>query len=364
MPDPSQEPVPAPPNESHPADSDAATERAEPSPRAADPRRQLRLYLVTAFVLVGLAIAAVWADSRNRLREVQVEFARRLQDADHVAQEAERLARATQDGARDLQSKLGVIEGRLADAQSQQAALEELYRELAPGRDDWTIAEVEQVLLLASQQLQLAGNVRGALTALQLADSRLQRLDRPQFLPLRRALARDMERLKAMPFVDVTGIALRIDQILSVVEQLPLAIEARVGEETPASSPTDGSVVRLAREVWADIRKMVRIENMQRTDIPVLMPAQVYYLRENLRLRLLSARIAFLSRDEQTFRADLAAAEAWLRRYFDVSSKQAAGALLTLGQLQKTEVPTDMPDLNASLEAIRTLKATRERSMR
>ena len=59
------------------------------------------------------------------------------------------------------------------------------------------------MLLVASQQLQLAGNVPSALTALQLADAKLQRLDRPQFVPLRRALSRDMDRLKAVPYVDV-----------------------------------------------------------------------------------------------------------------------------------------------------------------
>ena len=93
-----------------------------------------------------------------------------------------------------------LLETRIAESQTQQAALEALYRDLAPSRDEIALSEIEQVLLVASQQLQLAGNVPSALTALQLADAKLQRLDRPQFVPLRRALARDMDQLKAVPY--------------------------------------------------------------------------------------------------------------------------------------------------------------------
>src|SRR5438132_9392201 len=134
---------------------------------------------------------------------------------------------ASQDSLLDAQAKITLFENRLAESQTQQAALEALYRELAPSRDEWALTEIEQVLLLASQQLQLAGNVSSALAALQLADSKLQRLDRPQFVPLRRALARDMDRLKAVPFVDVSGLAVRLDQAIAGIDALPLALEER-----------------------------------------------------------------------------------------------------------------------------------------
>jgi uroporphyrin-3 C-methyltransferase len=335
------------------------------APTPVDPLRRLRLLLVGTAVLAALAIAAAWIDARNDSRDLRVEMARRFKAVDEAGQESAKVARGTQDAIADLQSRLGLLEDRLAEAQSQQAALEELYRELTPGRDDWTIAEVEQVLLLASQQLQLAGNVRGALTALQLADGKLQRLDRPQFVPLRRALGRDMDRLKALPYVDIAGITLRIDQTIAVIERLPLAIAERVEPAGGKEAATEGAEsFRLLRQVWADLKQMVRIQDMERDDVPLLLPAQEYYLRENLRMRLLSARVALLSRDEQTFRADLKASEEWLRRYFDVKSKATAGVLLALKQIQATEVPTELPDLNASLEAVRSLKAARDRSPR
>src|SRR5207342_1659331 len=104
-----------------------------------------------------------------------------------------------QEAAGDVQVKVGVLDDKLAQSQNQQVALESLYQELSRNRDDWSLAEIEQIVLIASQQLQLAGDVRAALLALQTADSRLQRLDKPQLIPLRKVIAKDIERLKALP---------------------------------------------------------------------------------------------------------------------------------------------------------------------
>lgn len=160
---------------------------------------------VLAGVLIVAALGAsgwVYYDSRQRLGATQEELARRLKGIDEDAREARAAAREAQESVREMQAKLGALEARLADAQSQQLALESLYQELSRNRDEWQLAEIEQVLAIAQQQLQLSGNVRAALLALQLAESRLSRADRPQFQPVRRALARDIERLKSLPVAE------------------------------------------------------------------------------------------------------------------------------------------------------------------
>lgn len=146
---------------------------------------------------------------------------------------------------RDAQAKIGALDGRLAEFQNQQGALEALYQELARNRDEWQLAEIEQVLAIAQQQLQLSGNVRAALLALQLAEGRLSRVDRPQFLPVRRALTRDIDRLKSLPVLDVPGLSLALDRLVSSVDALPLAFDERVERPAsgkaarPASQPED-----------------------------------------------------------------------------------------------------------------------------
>jgi uroporphyrin-3 C-methyltransferase len=320
---------------------------------------------VALFVVLVAAIAAIGIDAHNRDRQLRTEVAQRLAAEDAEVKATRAAAESAQDSLRDAQAKIALLESRLAESQSQQAALEALYRELAPSRDEWALTEVEQVLLLASQQLQLAGNVSAALAALQLADGKLQRLDRPQFVPLRRALAHDMDRLKAVPYVDVQGLSLRLDQAITAVDRLPLALEERLPapvEEAPAKDEPGWR--KFLRAAWQDLRQLVRIENLDRPEAPLLAPQEQFFLRENLKLRLLSARFNLLFHDQANFRADLAAADAWLTKYFDTRSKSVQSLQVLLKELRATEMTVELPGLAGSLDAVRVLQLAREKHMR
>jgi uroporphyrin-3 C-methyltransferase len=343
-----------------PAASPGAT-RENPRDR---PRR--RQWLTIALVVaVAVAIAAAWIDARNRERELRAEVAQRLADLDAGDKALRATVQSAQDSLRDAQAKIALLENRLAESQSQQAALEALYRELAPSRDEWALTEIEQVLLLASQQLQIAHNVSGALAALQLADTKLQRLDRPQFVPLRRALARDMDRLKAVPYVDVPGLSLRLDQAIVAVDTLPLALEERLPPPAQAAPAKDEPAWRrFVRELGDELRSLVRIENLDRPEAPLLTPPQQFFLRENLKLRLLSARFNLLFRDQANFRADLAAADAWLNRYYDTRARPVQSLQTLLKELRKTDMSTELPGLAGSLDAVRVLQLAREKRLR
>jgi uroporphyrin-3 C-methyltransferase len=347
--------------------ADTEHEAASPAPPAAprDAARTRQWLLALAFTLLSLAMVAVWIADRNARRELRTDIAKRLGDIDATDQTTRAALKDAQESLREAQAKLALLESRQVESQSQQAALEALYRELAPSRDEWALTEIEQVLQLASQQLQLARNVPSALAALQLADSKLQRLDRPQFVPLRRAIARDMDRLKAVPFVDVPGLSLRLDQAIAAVDTLPLALEQRLPPQPAPPPPNDEAGWRaFLRAVWQDVRQLVRVENLDRPEAPLLAPQQQYFLRENIKLRLLSARFSLLFNDQQNFRADLSAAGAWLRQYFDTRSPAVTTMQTLLRQMQATEMAGEMPDVTRSLEAVRLLKQAPERPPR
>jgi len=238
-------------------------------------------------------------------------------------------------------------------------ALEALYQELSRSRDEWVFAEIEQILTIASQQLQLVGNVQAALVALQTADSRLARSDRPQFIPLRKVIARDIERLKATPSVDMVGLALKLDQVIAGVEALPLAHEVRLaGSSRAEADVADGFWSRLGTEVWGEIRQLVRVRSIERPQPPLLAPNQAFFLRENLKLRLLSARLALLARDQTTFREDIRAAQTWVQRYFDARAKSSAAALANLKQLSASGIAIEVPTIADSLNAVRNFKVS------
>jgi uroporphyrin-III C-methyltransferase len=336
-------------------------------PEQVQPRRSRAPWLALVAVLLAASLTTLfWFDSRERLRATQEETARRLRDTETATREARDAARQAQDGAREAQAKAAQLEAKLAESQGQQHSLEALYQELSRNRDEWQLAEIEQVLAIAAQQLQLAGNVRAALLALQLADARLARADRPQFQPLRQALARDIERLRALPTVDLPAMSVRLESLVGAVDALPLAYEGRAErpaaeKETPPA-PAAGFWERLGAEVWHEVRQLVTVRRMEGPEPPLLAPDQAYFLRENLRLRLLNARLSLLARDEAGFRQDLRLAQAWIERYFDVRSKQTEDALGQLKQLGAATLSFEVPAISESLEAIRGHKARRERT--
>lgn len=320
------------------------------------------LFVVLA-VALAVALGLIAVGLRNDQRELKLEVGQRLAAAEAAAADARTRNNELANDLREAQAKLTLLEARVSESQTQQASLEALYRELAPSRDEVALNEIEQVLLLASQQLAIANNVQAALAALQLAEAKLGRFDRPQLVPLRRALARDIDKLKAVPYIDVAGMALKLDQAIGNVASLPLARDERLpaAPSTAAPSTDEAAWSRFLREAWGEIRSLVRVEVADRPAAPLVPPTQEYFLRENLRLRLLSARIALLSHDDAGFKADVTAASAWIKQYFDTRSKGVQSLVSTLTQLAATPMPAELPDVSASLTAVRAVKAARER---
>jgi uroporphyrin-3 C-methyltransferase len=338
---------------------------AESSPVRA-PHIAWRAWVVpVVLVVLALAFAWQWHESRSEISSLREELAKRLRDSDTDTRDARLLSRQAQEAARESQTKLAQLEAKLAESQSQQLALEALYQELSRGRDEWALAEIEQILAIASQQLQLAGNVNAALAALQTADARLARAERNQFLPLRKAMARDIEKLKAAPNADIAGMALKLDQVIASVEQLPFPSDQPDGAATRAAERREeGFWARLGSGLWNEVKGLVQVRNLERPEPPLLAPTQAYFLRENLKLRLLSARLALLERNQPLFRADMKSAEDWVSRYFDPRSKQVAGAAGLLKQLGSSGISIEIPDISESLAAVRSFKAAREKTSR
>jgi uroporphyrin-3 C-methyltransferase len=331
--------------------------------------------LPVAVLILALLLAAQAWSTHNRIQTLRQELARSLQKSDAVNNDTSTLAHTVQEQTRELQVKVGVLENRQAEAQSQQLALEQLYQDLSKNRDEWALAEIEQVLSTASQQLQLAGNVQGALIALQNADRSLSRSDKPQFITIRRAIARDTEKLKALPAIDTAGVAVRIDNVIAQIDTLPMLADekpvlpaakakpahARAGAGAPQPAPFGARVQEIwsgwSSDMWNEVRQLIRVRSVDTPDALMLSPGQSYFLRENLKLRLLNARLALLSRSEAAFRTDLITAQEALAKYFDTRARSTQSAQALLRQVQANNLAIEMPTLADSLNAVRNYKA-------
>jgi uroporphyrin-3 C-methyltransferase len=321
-------------------------------------------WLRPSAAIAAIALALLgwqWMETRGRLADLQEELARRLSDGDSVAKEALTLTRQNQENLQDLQNKVGVLDARFSETQGQQLALEAMYQEFSRTRDDRVLSEVDQAVTIAAQQLQLAGNVHNALAALQTADARLASVDRPQWLSIRKALAEDIEALKALPQVDSAGVALKLETLMGRLDALPLAFEARPKAPPPPRESEPGWLSALWLDFWSEFSQLVRIERMDRPDPALLAPSNAVFLRENLKLRLMNARLALLTRDGNTFREDMRLSANWLERYFDLRNAAVAAARDELLALQKSPVGVDLPPLLASQNALRGVQALSER---
>lgn len=320
---------------------------------------------LTQLTLVVLVVIFVWQwlDAHSQLNQTQQEVARRLSEVEAANKTNQMLVAQNQELVRELGGKLSLVESKYAETQSQRTALETLYQEMSSSRDQTALAEVEQMLLIAGQQLQLSANVKAALIAMQQADSRLQR---PAFASLKKRIGIDIDKLRALPNIDVAAINLRLDGVIAAVDSLRLAQDSRIQPPKPVAlaEPPAGAWKRFWSEVWQETKGLVRIENTERQEMPLLAPSQTFFLRENLKLRLLSARMALVTRDEVSFRRDLKTAQEWLKRYFDIKSADGSQALNALQKLASSNIVIDLPDLSGSLEAVRNYRVSHERSAR
>jgi uroporphyrin-3 C-methyltransferase len=171
-----------------------------------------------------------------------------------------------------------------------------------------------------------------------------------------------MERLMAVPFTDVAGLSIKLDQVIALVDSLPLAADERLPQAAPEKAPESLPAWKQAlRGAWDELRSLVRLETTDRPAAPLLLPRERYFLRENLRLRLLSARVALLGRQEASFRSDVKAAQAWMKEYFDMRAKPVKTASDTLAQMLAAPLPGEPPELTATLDAVRAAKLAQDR---
>lgn len=325
------------------------------APRPAASHERIHALPIVAMLVATLALAAAawsWSDSRERIRDLKTELARRLAESGSEVSESRLLARNADDMMRQSSEKIARMESQMVSSQQQQLALDTLYKELAQGRDQWVLAEIEQVLLTAAQQVQLAGNVKAAIIALEGADTRLQRLNKPQFTALRRAIAADLANLRAVPSLDEVGASARIEALVAHHASWPLA-SAQSSEAAPAPRAAGSNI---GQELWTELKHLVQLRRVEGNEAILLPPKQAYFLRENLRLRLLSARLALLSQDQAAFRADLRAVLDMLTRYFNTRDAGVVAATREIKRLAELQIVVKLPGIDASLAALDAYK--------
>jgi uroporphyrin-3 C-methyltransferase len=319
-----------------------------------------RMPRASMYALIAIAAAALIFSGLlwQKLANIQEQLARQSQESGNTATEARLLAKQAQELARETAARQAVLDTRLAEVALQRGQVEELIQSMSRSRDENLLVDIESALRLAQQQAQVTGSVDPLLAALRSADQRLERGGQPRLARVRAAVLRDIDRIKTAPNADVPGLLARIDEIARQVDELPLA-----NAVAPAASASARKKEAPARANWwdqviADVmseaRNLVRVSRIDEPEAALLAPEQSFFVKENVKLKLLNARLEVLSRQTESARADVAAAGAALRKYFDANSRKTQGALAQLQQAQSQLRSVELPRIDETLAVLAT----------
>lgn len=331
-----------------------------------------------AALLAALAAAALvlaW-NTQQRVRTLESELVKRQQDSGALAAEARLLAGQAQEGARDAAAKLALLEARVAETSMQRTQIEELIQSMARSRDENVLADVEAAVRVALQQSAITGSADPLVAVLRQADERLARYNQPRLERVRRAVLQDLEKARAAGATDVSLLSVRLDEVIRLVDELPLlsAVDRRpAARPLPSARPASAAASGVAAwsadwggrwramldEILNEARSLVRVTRIDVPEAMLVAPEQSFFLRENLKLRLLNARLALLSRQFDIAQSDLRDAQSALERYFDRSSRRVAGAQDAVRQVAAQARTVTVPRPDATLAAIAAAVAGR-----
>ena len=338
------------------------------------------IFMIAALAISMLASFYLW----RKLTNIQDHLARQSADATNLSVEARSLAKNAQDVAREASARSSLNETRLSEVALQRSQLDELMQSLSRSRDENLVVDVESALRLAQQQAQLTGSVEPLLAALKTADQRLVRAAQPRLNAVRRALASDTDKIKAAAVTDIPSLLVKLDEISRLVEDLPVLntvtavarVEkqnapsdtsskvlgaksaANVNANSTANQATDwqSSVQNFIQSNWqvvrAELAKLVRVSRIENPDAVLLSPEQTYFLRQNLKLKILNARLGLLGRQIQSAKSDLASVADDVRKYSDPTSKQVQTLQSALTQVQTQLGNASIPALDSSLAGL------------
>jgi uroporphyrin-3 C-methyltransferase len=335
--------------------------------------------LLSLLVLASLALG--WS-AEQRVRKLEQELVRRQQDSQNVSGEARLLAKRADETARESAAKVSLLEARLAEVAIQRTQLEDLIQSLSRSRDENVLVDIDAGLRVAQQQSTITGSAEPLVAALKQADERLARYSQPRLEGVRRAIARDIDRVKAVGVADISALSIKLDESIRLVDELPLLSQAEPRKEAAKpAAPVPKPMARSASgvmdkpaawttalsegwttvvdRVWGETRSLVRVTRIDHPDAMLVAPEQAFFLRENLKLRLLNARLALLSRQFDTVQTDLQGAQAALDRYFDRSSRRTVVAGDLIRQVAASSRHVGLPRPDDTLAALAAATAGR-----
>ncbi|ERS13837.1 uroporphyrinogen-III C-methyltransferase [Alloalcanivorax xenomutans] len=254
--------------------------------------------------------------------------------------------------SREQRQALAALRHTQEETEARMARDREKLNDMSQGGQRlWLITEAESLASLASQRLLLTGDAEAARRLLKAADETLARLDDPQTLPARRALAADMEALNAALQMDVQALVLRLGALRERVEELAVPLRER-----PQNSNTGDDNAKPSW--WQQFLSHLPVNIRHHDDAEPLPMTQseAALVRLSINTSLQQAQLALLQGRAESYGQALNQARATITQWFRGDNPATRHLLSALDELDEEAVSQALPDIGGGLAAIRELK--------
>ncbi len=353
------------------------------------------LWIFGACGLIAVVLALLLWDKLSHVQEL---LARQNADTSQVSLEAKALAKESLEMSRDTAAKLALAQNKLNEVIMQRAQMDALMQNLTRSRDETLVEDIEASLRLAQQQAMLTGSLQPLLAALKSSEERLAKVSQPRLSTLQRAIAKDIDRVKSFSLADTPNLLIQFDEMMRLMDELPLINDViKPKHKTPPASMEPSSLgggssvavqstqglkdaagvsavathehsswaqglsqawwQKALNSVWQEFKGLVRVSQIDQPQSILLSPEQAYFVRENLKLRLLNARMALLARQIDAAKADASFVQTEIQRYFDLHQKNTTVAMGVLQNIQLNLKQLQLPPLTETFSAIAQTQA-------
>ena len=301
-------------------------------------------------------LGTVESSISEQIREVRSGITLQQQDIENRVSSSEQSLKSQSDSFRDEFTTLT-------------ASIGEVKAELGTSVEQWSLREIEHLLVMANERLQLGRDPELARHALQIADERLQEIDNPALLDTRSALSGEIAALTELKQVDVAAVTNSLTLLSQTIADLPmLGVGDATGptkidpesagdqsEEGEGAQSTGDKVVSIGRSFLADLGSLVQVEKNGKPVAPIITPEIQQLILAKGRLMLEGAQVALLRRENAVYIDRLRSTASWVAEHFDTENDQTVTWLDQLATLEEVSPQVDYPDISNSLASLRSV---------
>ncbi len=350
-----------------------------PSPNSAQTKKKtgsghffigLIAFLALLMAVAGIALGYyAWLELNKRLDQAAVDRQSIAHDVATIDENAR-----LQSFKKQMQENVENIDQQMVELSKQieqQATLlerisestQETFAHVNRSRLGWGVKEAEHVLRMANHRLHIERDIAGAITALNAASLRLHELNDPRLLPVRESISKQVGKLKNFPYPDWVGISLQLDNVLAGLRQKLIKDVKHQHNElqndhtnTANDDEQNSGWTKLMEDIKNSIRNSVKITREEQKIKLFISQQEKQRAYEFLRMKLLGAKYAVTSRDDESYHRELEAAIVWLESTDSINN--SSDLIDELRELTTINLEPELPDITeASTLLLETMES-------